>query len=94
LIDLTKMSIQFYEALGPEKAHLAFSRRDTTHHSAYGAYELAKCIVEGIRENKLDLAKHIVANYKPFDPAHPDDPEKFDVPASPGSSNAPPPRGN
>jgi lysophospholipase L1-like esterase len=93
LIDLTKMSIAFYEALGPEKAHLAFSRRDTTHHSAYGAYELAKCIIEGIRENKLDLARFIVADYRPFDPAHPDDPEKFDVPASPGSSNLPP-RGN
>jgi lysophospholipase L1-like esterase len=93
LIDLTKMSIAFYEALGPEKAHLAFSRSDTTHHSAYGAYELAKCIVEGIRENKLDLARHIVADYKPFDPSHPDAPEKFDVPASPGSSNVSP-RGN
>jgi lysophospholipase L1-like esterase len=94
LIDLTKMSVAFYEALGPEKSPLAFSGgRDATHHSAYGAYELAKCIVEGIRENKLDLARHIVADYKPFDPGHPDAPEAFDVPASPGRSNAPP-RGN
>ena len=94
LIDLTRMSIAFYEALGPEKAPLAFSGgRDATHHSAYGAYELAKCVVEGIRANKLDLARHIVGDYKPFDPGHPDAPEAFDVPASPGRSNVPP-RGN
>jgi len=90
LIDLTKMSIDFYEALGPEKSWLAFSGgRDATHHSAYGAYELAKCIVEGIRSNNLALAKFIVDDYQPFDPAHPDSPEAFDVPASPGRSNVP-----
>jgi hypothetical protein len=78
------MSIDFYEALGPDRAKLAFSGgTDATHHSAYGAYELAKCIVEGIRANKLDLARYIVADYKPFDPAHPDSPEAFIVPASP-----------
>jgi lysophospholipase L1-like esterase len=94
LIDLEKMSIAFYEALGPEKAPLAFSGgRDATHHSAYGAYELAKCIVEGVRANKLEFARFIVADYQPFDPAHPDPPEKFAVPASPGRSNVPP-RGN
>ena len=94
LIDLTAMSIAFYEALGPEKAPLAFSGgRDATHHSAYGAYELAKCIVEGVRANKLDLARYIVADYKPFDPAHPDPPESFNVPASPARARMAP-RGN
>jgi lysophospholipase L1-like esterase len=78
LIDLTKMSIAFYEALGPDKSPLAFSGgRDPTHHSSYGAYELAKCIVQGIRDNKLDLAKYIVDDFKPFDPAHPDPPEGY-----------------
>jgi lysophospholipase L1-like esterase len=94
LIDLTAMSIAFYEALGPERSPLAFSGgKDVTHHSAYGAYELAKCIVEGVRLNKLDLARHILPDYKAFDPAHPDSPEAFDVPASPGRSNTAP-RGN
>jgi lysophospholipase L1-like esterase len=75
LIDLTQMSIAFYEALGPENSRLAFSGgTDITHHSAYGAYELAKCIVEGVRSNRLDLARYIVADYQPFDPAHPDPP--------------------
>ncbi|MDP9171234.1 MAG: rhamnogalacturonan acetylesterase [Acidobacteriota bacterium] len=94
LIDLTKMSIAFYEALGPDKASLAFSGgRDATHHSSYGAYELAKCIVQGFRDNKLDLAKYIVDDFKPFNPAHPDSPETYAVPVSPGRSNAAP-RGN
>ena len=91
LIDLEEMSIAFYEALGPEKSPLAFSGgRDVTHHSAYGACALAKCIVEGVRANKFDFARFIVKDYKPFDPAHPDPPERFDVPASPGSSNVAP----
>jgi hypothetical protein len=90
LIDLEKMSIAFYEALGPEKSWLAFSGgRDATHHSAYGAYELARCIVEGVRANHPDFARFLVKDYQPFDPAHPDTPDKFDVPPSPGRSNVP-----
>ena len=89
LIDLTKMSIAFYEALGPENAPLAFSGGvDITHHSAYGAYELAKCVVEGVRANGLGLAQYIVADYRAFDPAHPDPPGAFDVPADPARSTA------
>jgi lysophospholipase L1-like esterase len=95
LIDLEAMSRAFYEALGPEQAPLAFSRscRDTTHHDNYGAYELAKCVVEGIKENKLPLASCIVDDFGSFDPAHPDPVEKFDVPASPFSTIRTP-RGN
>jgi lysophospholipase L1-like esterase len=91
LIDLTQMSTAFYEALGPENAPLAFSGgRDITHHSAYGAYELAKCVVEGVRANGLGLAQYIVADYRAFDPAHPDPPGAFDVPADPTRSSAAP----
>ncbi|MGA9627516.1 MAG: rhamnogalacturonan acetylesterase [Bryobacteraceae bacterium] len=91
LIDLTAMSIEFYEALGPAKALLAFSGgRDATHHSDYGAYELAKCIVAGIKADRLDLAKYIVDDYQPFDPARPDPPEAFKLPVDPGRSNVPP----
>jgi lysophospholipase L1-like esterase len=89
-IDLSAMSIAFYEALGPAKAPLAFSgfgeKRDPTHHDNYGAYELAKCVVEGIRDNHLELAKFIVDDFTGFDPAHPDSPDTFDLPASPGRS--------
>ena len=83
LIDLNAMSKPFYEALGPKDAHLAFAGSDTTHHSDYGSYELAKCIVEGIRQAKLPLVKYLV-DTPPFDPAHPDPPAQFPVPLDPG----------
>ena len=94
-IDLAAQSATFYEALGPEKSPLAFSNggRDATHHDNYGAYEIAKCVVESLRTAKLDLAKHLIENLPPFDPAHPDAPETFALPASPGRSTQAP-RGN
>ena len=85
LIDLNAMSKPFYEALGPEKAHVAFAGSDTTHHSDYGSYELAKCIVQGIKDAKLPLAKHLVETPK-FDPHHPDKPEDFQAPADPAAA--------
>jgi lysophospholipase L1-like esterase len=95
LVDLERMSIAFYEALGPQKAPLAFSGggRDATHHDNYGAYELAKCVVQGIRDARLPLAKWIAPDYAGFDPAKPDPPETFALPASPQRSNVTP-RGN
>ena len=83
LIDLNAMSKPFYEALGPKDAHLAFAGDDHTHHSDYGSYELAKCIVEGIRQAKLPLVKYLV-DTAPFDPAHPDPPAEFALPLDPG----------
>src|SRR5208283_555170 len=82
LIDLNAMSKAFYEALGPADAHLAFAGKDHTHHDSYGSYELAKCIVEGIRQNKLPIANYLFDS-PPFEPAHPDAPAKFDIPAEP-----------
>ena len=93
LIDLNAMSKPFYEALGPVEAHKAFAGKDTTHHSNYGSYELAKCVVQGLIDAKSPLAQHVVAGFKPFDPAHPDAFDKFDVPAEP-SRNAARPLGN
>lgn len=92
LIDLNAMSKPFYEALGPRDAHLAFAGSDTTHHSDYGSYELAKCIVEGIRRAKLPLVKYLVET-PAFDPAHPDPPAEFALPPDP-PGNAPRPLGD
>jgi lysophospholipase L1-like esterase len=82
LIDLNAMSKPFYEALGPVEAHHAFAGKDTTHHSNYGSYQLAKCIVQGIKDAKLPIAKYLV-DTPTFDPAHPDPFASFDVPAEP-----------
>ena len=69
LIDLYKMSIVFYDSAGSDAPKIL---ADGTHSTAYGGYEFAKCIVTGIRQNKLKLADDIVADFKDFDPAHPD----------------------
>ncbi|MGD0740576.1 MAG: rhamnogalacturonan acetylesterase [Terracidiphilus sp.] len=69
LIDLYKMSIVFYENAGADAPKIL---ADGTHSTAYGGYELAKCIAMGIKQNKLDLASFIVDDFTDFDPTHPD----------------------
>jgi len=69
LIDLYAMSDTFYESAGADAGKIL---ADGTHSTAYGGYEFAKCIVMGIKQNKLDLAKFIADDFKDFDPAHPD----------------------
>ncbi|MEO7497480.1 MAG: GDSL-type esterase/lipase family protein [Massilia sp.] len=91
-IDLNAMSKPFYEALGPKKSELAFAEPtpghiDNTHHNSYGSYELAKAVINGLRENKLAVAAFVADDFGSFDPAHPDPVEKFAVPASPHFTN-------
>ena len=90
LIDLHAMSQLLYEALGPEKSGVLFKTGDGTHHSNYGSYELAKCIVEGIKVNKLGVAKYLVTDVPRFVPSHPDPFEAFKIPPSPLSANVKP----
>jgi len=88
LIDLTAMSTTMFEAMGPDTALLAFHAPDTTHFSNYGGYELARCVVMGIIQNKLPLAKFVDPAYANFDPAKFDPAATFYLPMSPE-----PPRG-
>jgi lysophospholipase L1-like esterase len=93
LIDLNTMSRAFYEAMGPDDSKKAFAPGDNTHHNNYGSYELAKCVVNGIRDAKLDLVKHLADDVPAFDPSKPDPIDQFDVPASP-QATATKPEGN
>lgn len=92
LVDLHAMSARFYEALGPEKSKQAFRTGDGTHHNNYGAYQLARCVVEGLRERQPDLAKLLATEVGRFDPSHPDAPDSFALPPS-GRVNAEKPDG-
>lgn len=83
LIDLTAMSKDFYESLGPDKSGALFKEGDGTHHTNYGSYELAKCIVQAIRDQNLPLAKYLIKDLPRFDPKKPDALAAFSVPASP-----------
>jgi beta-galactosidase len=93
LIDLSGMSRRFYQSLGVEGSKRAFlhypagtfsgqreALKDDTHFSAYGAYELARAVVQGIRDAGLALATSLVQGIAPFDPAHPDAPETVALP--------------
>jgi lysophospholipase L1-like esterase len=88
LIDLNAMSNPFYEALGVEGSKKAFV--DNTHHNNYGSYELARCVVEGIKEQKLGLARFLDPTVPSFDPSHPDPIDRFRVPPSPEASSTVP----
>jgi len=79
-IDLNGMSINVYLALGSDLVARAFN--DGTHPNTYGGYLLSRCIVEGIKADKLDIAKYIRDDAGTFDPNHPDPlPDAFKVPA-------------
>ena len=90
LIDLHAMSKTLYAALG---TNLDRAFQDGTHHNAYGSYELARCVVEGIKADQLPLAKFLGDDVPPFDPSHPDPVASFHIPPSPQSS-AQKPEGN
>ncbi len=83
LIDLHASSKPFYEALGPEESKKAFAPGDGTHHNNYGSYQLARAVVEGVRSNRLPLAKYLTGDLRPFDPARPDPVASFKLPPSP-----------
>jgi len=99
LIDLNAKSKILYEAWGEKNSVKAFVHykagtfegqtadlADNTHFNSYGGYELAKCIVEGCIENKLDFMRFLRPEYTHFDPAHPDAFESFSIPLSPFKS--------
>lgn len=83
LVNLHAASALLYEALGVEGSAVLFRSGDLTHHSNYGSYQLAKCVVEGVKANRLALVGHLVPELRPYDPRHPDPVEEFRVPASP-----------
>ena len=95
LIDLNAMSRALYQAWGPETSKRAFvhfpantfpnqpkALKDDTHFTTYGAYELAKCVVEAIKTSDLPL-KALLLETPPFDPAHPDSPDAIQIAPSP-----------
>ena len=98
LIDLNAMSKTLFEALGPEGSKKAFVHypagsfpgqdeelADDSHFSNYGAYQLARCVVEGIIQADLDL-KQYLKSPGPYDPANPDPFDEFSLPHSPSLS--------
>lgn len=63
---------------------------DDTHFSNYGAYRIARMLVQAIRDAALPLARHLLADVPPYDPSRPDPVDRFELPASPLTSAARP----
>ncbi len=90
VIELQEMTKEMCEALGVEGSKNLFVHypagafpgrpqqlADNSHFNMFGAYEVAKCIAQGIREAKLPLAQYLAPDFTGFDPAHPDKFEEF-----------------
>ena len=105
-IELNGMTRTFYEALGEEGSKKALVHypantfagqdkplADNTHFNPYGAWEVAKMIVMGLKQQQCPLVNHLRADWHDFDPAHPDDPQQFVWYLS-GNSNILKPDGN
>lgn len=89
LIDLNEMTRTLYEALGKETSKKAFVHypagtypgqvkafADNTHFNPYGAYQIAQCVLEGIKKAVPELASYL-KTIVTYDPAHPDDVNTF-----------------
>ena len=50
---------------------------DNTHFNPYGAWEVAKMIVMGLKQLNSPLVVHLRPDWQDFDPAHPDAPQTF-----------------
>lgn len=90
VIEVHDMTRTFYETLGTEGSKRAFvhypantfpgqttALADNTHFNPYGAYEIAKMVLQGMRDIDLPVATHIKAEFTGFDPAHPDNVDTF-----------------
>lgn len=95
VLDLNTMCCVLYEAMGEEGSKKIMVHypantfpnqeqaiADNTHFSTFGAYELAKCIVVGLKHLRLPLADHIVGEWQGFDPSQPDDWQQWQWPVN------------
>ncbi|MCQ2106612.1 MAG: T9SS type A sorting domain-containing protein [Fibrobacter sp.] len=73
VLDLNQHSINLQNALGNNKEKLyMYTASDKTHFCEYGAYELARAILEEIKAKVPDLAKHLRDDHVAFDSKKPD----------------------
>lgn len=90
VIDLHQMTREFFEALGNEDSKRALVHypantfpgqtrelADNTHFNTFGAYEVAKCVVMGMKKLNLPIVKYLRSDFVDFDPNHPDDWKTF-----------------
>lgn len=90
VIELHDMTRTFFEALGYEGSKKALVHypantfpgqdkplADNTHFNPYGAYEVAKMVVMGMKQLQLPMVGELRTDWSDFNPKQPDDPDKF-----------------
>lgn len=86
VIELHDMTRTFFETLGYEDSKRSLvhypagtypgqtkALADNTHFNPYGAYEISKMVVMGMKQLQLPIVSHLRPGWKDYDPAHPDD---------------------
>lgn len=90
VIDLHSMTRDFFQTLGYEDSKRALVHypantfpgqdkelADNTHFNTYGAYEVAKMVIMGMKKNNLPILKNLRSDFKDFDANTPDDWKTF-----------------
>lgn len=90
VINLHLMTRELFETLGYEDSKRALVHypantfpgqtkelADNTHFNNFGAYEVAKCVVMGMKGLNLPFLSHLRADWKDFSPKQPDDWKQF-----------------
>ena len=86
VIELHDYTRTFFETLGYDNSRKALvhypantypgqtkALADNTHFNPYGAYEVAKMVVMGMKKLNLPIVKDLRSDWKDYDPSHPDD---------------------
>lgn len=90
LIELHDMTRDFFETLGFEGSKKALVHypantfpgqekelADNTHFNPYGAYEVAKMVVMGMKQLQLPIMDDLRRDWQNYNPTQPDDPDAF-----------------
>ena len=90
VIDLNAMTKTLFETMGLEGSKRLLvhypantfpgqekTLEDNTHFNPYGAYEVSKMVIMGMKQLKLPIIQHLRKDWQDFTPLHPDNPETF-----------------
>ena len=87
-IDITQMTTYMFEAYGDSDSKKMFvhypagtysdtALKDDTHFNPFGAYEVAKCVIMGLKQIESPIVSHLLNDWEDFDPKNPDDWQDF-----------------
>ena len=87
-IPLTDKTMSLIESFGSNDSKILYvyydagtygptAVKDNTHFNTFGAYEVAKCVIMGLKEINSPLIEHLNKDWKDFDPKNPDNPDEF-----------------